>query len=159
MNLSIPGKRYHAFTLIELMVGMIVSGIVLAAALSFLRIISLKVKAGEENKIQAEEMSFFYRTIYSDFKLATGVVKNNEEVEMNSKESSVLYNFERDYITRKSESGSDTFHVTHSIPEMTYDVNAAEILSLQLHLQYNGITQEIFLTRSSDAGTKLTSDD
>lgn len=159
MSWSMSNRRLSAFTLIELMAGMIVSGIILTAAFTFIQIVSGKLKSISTQKGVSEEVSLLYSTLYTDFQTAETVTEEESKLIMHSDSLSVAYEFTGDKILRTFESHTDTFHIPTSQPRLTQHETESEIAGLRFEVYTNGQTQEVHLLRMQDVKSKFRSDD
>jgi type II secretory pathway pseudopilin PulG len=112
MSSSGRNKTLAAFTLLELLVGMIVSGIVLASAFSAWRIVSRQVRTYDERIQAAGELSFFISRFESEVMRAarmTPVSTDALRLELNSR--LLTYRFHEKYVLRAEDLHTDTFFV------------------------------------------------
>ena len=85
-------KKFHAFTLLELLVGMIVSGIVLAATFSAYRITTKQYENYNEKVETISEFSFLVSQLESDFSQAKDLVRLSEnEIQLKISHNAVCF--------------------------------------------------------------------
>jgi prepilin-type N-terminal cleavage/methylation domain-containing protein len=113
MNLSAFHKKIKAFTLLELLVGMILSGIVLTATFSAYRIVTSQYQSYRKKSETLSAFSFFISQFQADFSNATAIIHISEnEIQLNSKKKILDYHFSEKYVLRNDLLRTDTFPVT-----------------------------------------------
>ncbi|HET6990659.1 MAG TPA: type II secretion system protein [Bacteroidia bacterium] len=156
MKLFSRHKKLKAFTLLELLVGMILSGIVLTATFSAYRIITRQYETYCDKSETISELSFFVSQFQSDFSNATNITRISEnEIQLQSGKRILDYKFSGKRVLRNDFSRTDTFNV--SVPEMetfwkSEKVNSENQESDELHLQINfenRKTEKIYLKMSN----------
>lgn len=109
MNLFSSDKRLPGFTLVELMAGMVASGIVIACVWSAGYIINKQFTQSYNSKKRSENLSFFYRCLHNDFYRTAEVKQFDNRLSMIGQNERVEYYFHENYSLRKSEGIVDTF--------------------------------------------------
>ena len=108
---SIPGKL-PAFTLLELMVGMVVSGIVLASTFSAYRIVQKQTSGYSAHAREELELSFFASQFSKDFYSESRLVRQNEfEFSLAQKNRVLNFRIGGHSILRTVADHTDTFRV------------------------------------------------
>lgn len=116
MNCSGKYKSLQAFTLLELLVGMILSGIVLGATFSAYRIVSKEAVQFRDQSKSANELSFFLNHLHSDFYRSVKINSDEEErIHLIQKKRELIYRFSAEYVLRSEQEHTDTFFV--SVPK------------------------------------------
>ncbi|HTF05147.1 MAG TPA: prepilin-type N-terminal cleavage/methylation domain-containing protein [Bacteroidia bacterium] len=109
MSSSSADIRLKGFTLLELLIGMIVSTIVLGATFSAYHIIAKQACVYQEKTKMNEELSLFHSRLMSDFQNNTPVfLLSPFELRMDE----AVYHFQESYTLRKTGEHIDTFFVT-----------------------------------------------
>lgn len=126
-NCFVSHKQFRAFTLLELLIGMIVSGIVLSAGFSAWRIVSKEAEHFRAQGKSAIEISFFKSHFTSDFHQSDRFYSEQEnEIRMIQQKRVLIYQFSADYVLRKDGDHTDTFFVSVKDPELfSHDEKAA----------------------------------
>jgi prepilin-type N-terminal cleavage/methylation domain-containing protein len=157
MNLSGADIRLKGFTLLELLVGMIVSAIVLGAAFSAYHIIARQTMAYQEKTGTNEDLSLFHCRLMCDFQNAeTTVVASPFELHLKG----VVYLFHDTYVLRKNNEHIDTFFVTITScegfvqGEQNVDPEVG-IDQVRLKMISGKHEEEIILLKSGDAKSAL----
>ncbi|MDQ3109895.1 MAG: type II secretion system GspH family protein [Bacteroidota bacterium] len=108
-------NRIKAFTLLELLVGMILSGIVLTATFTAYRIITRQYESYNGKSAAITEVSFLVSQLQADFENAATLIYNSENRISLQSESRVLeYRFREKYVLRNDLLRVDTFFVAVS---------------------------------------------
>jgi prepilin-type N-terminal cleavage/methylation domain-containing protein len=134
-------KQFRAFTLLELLVGMILSGIVLTATFSAYRIVTRQYEVYRDKSESVSELSFFVSQIQADFSGATTIIRVSEnKISLKSEKRTIEYDFSAKYVFRNDFSRTDTFSI--SVPEIeTYSksekTNSDNQEADELHLKIN----------------------
>jgi hypothetical protein len=134
-------KYLKAFTILELLVGMILSGIVLTATFTAYRITTRQYESYREKSGMLTEVSFLVSQLEADFEKAKSVTRNSESNIMLQSENSMLeYHFSEKYVLRNNFLRTDTFHVAITAIETfsrTEKINSDESIIDELHLLLN----------------------
>jgi prepilin-type N-terminal cleavage/methylation domain-containing protein len=149
-------KQFKAFTLLELLVGMILSGIVLTATFSAYHIITKQYEAYRDKTKSIAEFSFFVSQLQSDFSNATTILRISEnEIRLQSEKKVLEYEFSGKEVLRNDFFRTDTFLIavpeieTFRKSEKTNSVNQ-ESDELQVKINFDGKTiKKIYLKNSS----------
>jgi prepilin-type N-terminal cleavage/methylation domain-containing protein len=104
-------NKLKAFTLLELLVGMIVSGIVVAACFNAYRVVTLQFKAYKTTSAAYENFSFFESQFRADFQQAKEISGNEHTVQFISREKKTGWQFREKYALRNDGNVTDTFFV------------------------------------------------
>lgn len=105
-------KQFKAFTLLELLVGMILSGIVLTATFNAYRIITRQYESYNEQSSTITQVSFFVSQLQSDFENALTVIYDPEnKIRLQSEAKMLEYRFGEKYILKDDHLRIDTFFV------------------------------------------------
>jgi prepilin-type N-terminal cleavage/methylation domain-containing protein len=131
-------KQLHAFTLLELLVGMILSGIVLTATFSAYHIITRQYEMYTVQSDSDAEVSFFVSQLQDDFANADTALRVSEnEIQLRSKERMLEYGFSERRVLRNDLSRMDTFRVSITGIETYYKkekTNSDAALFDELHV-------------------------
>lgn len=106
-------RRLPAFTLIELIIAMALSGIVIGIIYSSYMIIEKQynlIKLRDQKISQIKNLNFM---LENDFKECESIIKNLNEISLKKEGNSnfIVYNFEENYIIRNKLNNLDTFWV------------------------------------------------
>lgn len=154
-------KKLRAFTLLELLVGMIVSGIVLTATFSAYRIVSHQNLDYSARSKSATDLSFFMSRFAVDFSAKGKVYRLTEnEISFEQEKRKLLYRFSEKNILRSEEAHTDTFFVAaiavssffESIP---VDGENQEADELHLRLLTDGQKEDAVFTKGKSAKNKM----
>jgi prepilin-type N-terminal cleavage/methylation domain-containing protein len=106
-------KKLKAFTLLELLVGMILSGIVLASTFTAYRIVTRQYETYRDKSISVTEVSFFVSQLEFDFMNASEIVLQSEnKIQLQSEKRLLQYLFSEKYVLRNDQERTDTFYVS-----------------------------------------------
>jgi prepilin-type N-terminal cleavage/methylation domain-containing protein len=134
-------KQFRAFTLLELLVGMIVSGIVLTATFSAYRIITKQYENYRDKSESNSEVSFFASQLEFDFANSENIKFISEnEIELRSEKRIMDYRFSEKRILRNDFLRVDTFIVSVSGIETflkSEKVNSENSEMDELHVMMN----------------------
>jgi prepilin-type N-terminal cleavage/methylation domain-containing protein len=157
MSSSVTDIRLSGFTLLELLIGMIVSAIVLGATFSAYHIIAKQVTIYQEKTKTDEELSLFHSRLMLDFQNGHSVFLISD-LELRMQQT--VYLFHEEYTLRKNGERTDTFFVTinacrsfktgeeNNDPETCID-------EVRLKLNTGKREEEIILKKSIDAQSAL----
>lgn len=105
-------KTLNAFTLLELLVGMILSGIVLVATFTAYRVVTRQYETYRDKSQSVTEISFFISRLESDFANASKIISLSEnKIQLQNEERSFEYTFAAKYVLRSNSEKTDTFFV------------------------------------------------
>jgi prepilin-type N-terminal cleavage/methylation domain-containing protein len=156
-------NKLKAFTLLELLIGMIVSGIVMSAIFAALNIVHRQQLSYEKTSEKNRQLSFFLSTFNTDFAESRNMnCPGENEVIFSSPSKNITYDFHSLYALRKSEE-TDTFFV--SVPELKALKNSEVVGEglpadeLQLSIEISDKKELFELKKFPDAKTKLEEDD
>jgi prepilin-type N-terminal cleavage/methylation domain-containing protein len=108
--ISFIHKKLKAFTLLELLVGMIISGIVIAAGFNAYRIISIQFKTYKETSAVYSSFSFFETQFRKDFRNAKEISAEDENsIQFISGEKKTDWRFSKRFSLRNEGTVTDTF--------------------------------------------------
>lgn len=136
-------KQLKAFTLLELLVGMILSGIVLTATFTSYKIITTQHNNYRDRSKSITELSFFTSQLEADLSNAKTVLFiSGNEIQLAAPEHILKYSFTEKYILRNDLSRIDSFNVSitrlecfkKSEPVTTENTEADEI-RLQINME------------------------
>lgn len=154
-------KQFGAFTLLELLVGMILSGIVLTATFSAYRIVTRQYEIYRDRSESVSELSFFVSQLQADFSDATAVIRVSEnEISLQSEKRILEYNFSGKQVLRNDFSRTDTFSI--SVPEIeTYwksektNSDNQEADELHLKINFEGKRIEKYFLKTGNAKSEI----
>jgi prepilin-type N-terminal cleavage/methylation domain-containing protein len=161
MKLSLFHKKLKAFTLLELLVGMIVSGIVLTATFSAYKIVTGQYQAYRNRSASVSELSFFVSQMHSDFSNSSRVVRRSgDNIQLKSEKGLIEYYFTEKYILRNDLLRIDTFKVSVTGIETLWKaekVNSEEETIDELHIQinYEGKHEEKIYLKDTDPKSEI----
>lgn len=155
-----PPKSLAAFTLLELLVGMILSGIVLTATFSAYHIITRQYEIYTVKSEADAEVSFFVSQLQFDFAHADHIVRISEyEIQLQSEKRLLEYGFSEKRVLRNDFSRMDTFNVSVSSLETFWKSekqNASDAQVDELHVKLNVSGEKIekiyLKTKSAKSG-------
>lgn len=104
-------EKFRAFTLPELLVAMIVSGIVLGAVFSALHIVSARAMQFRESSKTSVDCSLMLAQLSIDFHRAETVCKTNSGFSIGENGNPLQYEFGETYVIRRMKEHVDTFAV------------------------------------------------
>lgn len=150
MNTSLGNNKLNCFTLAELLIGMIVSGIILTAGWNAFHIIQKQSQNSASIKVYVSEISLFHRILLNDYEKAdTAQVENNAIYFHGIGNDPVAYHVSDRYVTRTFHSHIDTFIVK------LRDVNLSENNILKFTILIGDETEEMILCRRASAKEKI----
>jgi prepilin-type N-terminal cleavage/methylation domain-containing protein len=158
-------KKLNAFTLLELLVGMIVSGIVLTATFSAYKIVTGQYETYRNRSAAVSELSFFVSQMQSDFSNSLRVVRRpGNKIQLQSEKRTVEYYFTEKYILRNDLLRIDTFKVSVTGIETLWKaekVNSEEDAVDELHIQmnYEGKREEKIYLKTVDPKSEIDRED
>ena len=131
MNFSCAKYEVKAFTLLELLTGMIVSAIVLGATFSAWKIISRQSMRYEEQADRTRELSLLHSRFVTDMANSDSTYDDGTTMSAYKRRHAdmrcfVRYTFEEEYTLRVSDNHTDTFHVTAFRNYITHDRSAED---------------------------------
>src|SRR4051812_29683995 len=140
-------KRLKAFTLLELLVGMIISGIVVAACFNAYRIIGGQFKTYRETTAVYDSFSFFEAEMQREFSDAKDVERvSGNEIRMIYEDRDINWQFKEKYALRNDGNETDTFFVSVRKAEMFSDGEKEDgdvtVNQVKLILDINGHSLE-----------------
>jgi len=153
-------RMFPAFTLLELLVGMIISGMVLAVTFSAFHIVS-KQTAGYRLKTQSmEEVSFFVSRLNADFSDAKNAAfVSGKAIRLEFPQRSLEYRFRGKYVLHIEKDHTDTFYVAVDAAGVFNDGIKVEeesaIDELRLELTIEGKREMLFFKKEKDAKTVI----
>ncbi|MFC4816004.1 MULTISPECIES: type II secretion system protein [unclassified Flavobacterium] len=111
-------KKLQSFTLAELIVVMIITGIVVGLAFSVLRIIQKQIEVIGKDNEKAVEVVFLEQMLWSDFNRMQIVETTHlRQLKMKSELDSVVYDFKEDFVLRNR----DTIRVKATIENVFFE--------------------------------------
>ena len=154
-------NSFKAFTILELLVGMILSGIVLTATFTAYRVTLKQFQSYSERSATLTEISFFTSQLEADFEKAKMVKRISENVMLLESEKTALeYRFTDKYVLRNNFLQTDTFHVTIAGTETFMKsgkviADDAETDELHVWLNMDGKQEEKIYRKETDPKTEL----
>ena len=161
MKSFILHKRLKAFTLLELLVGMILSGIVLTATFTAYRIITRQYETYRDKSKSITEVSFFVSQLQFDFADATTITRNSEnEILLQSDNKILEYRFSEKYVLRNDLSRVDTFNVSVSGIETFLKsektvLENSDIDQLHIMMNFEGKKEEKIYVRTNNPKSEI----
>jgi prepilin-type N-terminal cleavage/methylation domain-containing protein len=154
-------KELKAFTLLELLVGMILSGIVLAATFTAYRVVTRQYETYRDKSKSITEVSLFVAQLESDFENATTITLASENrIHLQFEKRMLEYRFSEKYVLRNDFMRTDTFNVSVAQTEAfrqsgKINSESAEIDELRLRINYEGETEEKIYIKTKDPKTEI----
>jgi prepilin-type N-terminal cleavage/methylation domain-containing protein len=149
MSTSKSIVKLKGFTLLELLIGLVVAGIVLSAIWSAYLIIMKRAALQQQAILKSEDVSLFSSRMMKDFYEADTLFLKGENVLVLSKQdSTVEYRIEAEYTLRSRNNHTDTFHVE------ARDV-AIKNNSLKLDLQFNERLQTLSWSKPASSAHRF----
>jgi hypothetical protein len=149
------GKKLHAFTLLELMAGMIASGIVITAIWTALHFVGARMQVNADAGRAGEEASLFYRVFAMEYERARTIIAEEDRVTFADSVSgkTICYSFYEDMVVRNDFIRTDTFIVAvRGLQSETAGEEESKFLERISFTMVNGnSTQDVFLQRSHTA--------
>ena len=106
----ICGKKTKAFSFLEIMVAIIISGVVMSTAYSVYIFVNKQYIKLNTIKADVRDYFEFSSTVSRDFELAKKVVKTNDySISMEQTDKTINYQFEGEYVLRTIHFQTDTF--------------------------------------------------
>jgi hypothetical protein len=151
------GCTLPAFTLLELLTGMIVSSIVVAAAFSAFHIVGKQHSLYHERHESSSEASYFCSMLRRDFARAEVIEHSNGQLVCRTSQSSVNYKLLADAVLRSTTAHTDTFRVQVNRWQLGHTAVPGH-LALEAELTVNGTPLPFQLIKTLSAGQQLAAD-
>lgn len=136
--------KLKAFTILELLVAIFISGMVISAAYSVFIFSNKQIYKFTSIKANIRDYFEISSTLKRDFESAQKVLQVNEqELEMHLSDKTISYRFETNYITRHINMQTDTFHFSTTIIELNtlmYNLNENLVDYIKLDINNNAIS-------------------
>lgn len=113
-------KKINAFTLIELIIGMIVGSIVMGICYSAFSMTSLQFLDYSSKREVVNDLMQFNSVFSNDFVNSKEAYFINNDLTLFNTESKLKYHFDTNYVLRKADLVIDTFNVTSSNITINY---------------------------------------
>ncbi|MGL5892473.1 MAG: PulJ/GspJ family protein [Bacteroidia bacterium] len=150
------GHKLPAFTLLELLVGMIISSIVLAAAFSAWNIVARQHALYRSRHDASTEASFFCSTLRHDFSRADVYNGNSDVLTLQLGNKTLTYKNAPPVVLRNNGFQTDTFFV--QVNRWTYNTGLSDssgTASVQLEISVNSTPLPLLITRQRSAAEQL----
>ncbi len=108
-------KRLAAFTLLEMLIGMLISGLVVAAAFSAFRMVSMQHKRYSERSAALHQLIHFRHALGYDFFHADSVLTSDEQTIRVFGKREVAYHFTEQFVVRNDGQATDTFLIKNTV--------------------------------------------
>lgn len=109
-SVSSAGNKIKAFSFLEIMVAIVISGVVMSTAYSVYIFVNQQYIKLNTIKADVRDYFEFSSTISRDFELAKKVVKTNDyTISMEQTDKTINYQFEGEYVLRVINFHTDTF--------------------------------------------------
>jgi hypothetical protein len=154
-------RSLKAFTILELLIGMILSGIVLTATFTAYRITTQQYKSYSEKSVTITEVSFLVSTLGTDFEKAKTIIRSFENnIVLQSENSMLEYRFSEKYVLRNNFLRCDTFHVAVTsietfIRSVKVNPGETEIDELHLLLDVEGKKEEKIYRKGTNSKAEI----
>ncbi|MCL9806431.1 type II secretion system GspH family protein [Flavobacterium amniphilum] len=117
-------KKVHSFTLAELIVVMIITGIIVGLAFSVLRIIQKQIEVIGKDNEKAVQVVFLEQMLWHDFNRMQNVESlGKNQLKMKSELDSVVYDFKESFVLRNQ----DTIKVAAAVEEVFFESDKVRI--------------------------------
>ena len=103
--------KFSAFTILELILVMILSGLVISIGYLAYSIANQQLTSYRTTSKKIEDFSQFSKIIKSDFAKSERIIKKGGGFECQHLEETISYNIQYDFVARSSSLGSDTFSI------------------------------------------------
>ncbi|KAB2859604.1 MAG: prepilin-type N-terminal cleavage/methylation domain-containing protein [Flavobacteriales bacterium] len=145
--------KLKAFSILELMVAILISGIIISAAFSVFIFSNKQFFKFTAIKTDIRDYFELSSSLKRDFEMAKKVIKkSDEQVEMQLTDKNIIYQFGANYITRTTALHSDTFMFSSTNIELNMLTNNNENLidylkldvkdnTLSFHKDYGAIAK------------------
>ncbi|MCF6347004.1 MAG: type II secretion system GspH family protein [Flavobacteriaceae bacterium] len=144
-------KKVKAFTLAEMLVVLVISGIVISLTMLILSLVQKQLKIIQTNNNQTTEIRLLERALWQDFNKHRLFYNNTkQQLHCISEIDTVLYTFKEDYIIRNK----DTMNVPIFKTTTYLDGNPVKekhIDAIELQLSKEIADKKIFIYTSKDA--------
>ncbi|MFL5763638.1 MAG: PilW family protein [Bacteroidia bacterium] len=145
-------KKLEAFTLMELLVGMIISSLVISFGYGIYQVVQEQFRQYKTVKTELMQAAIFRSVLENDFFSADEVYGSREDLTINSKTGAIRYEFGREFILRRVEGSIDTFHIASSEIALTPALEESDLLS---SCEFDGVVcdeiQHFIFSKSYDA--------
>ena len=154
-------KQFKAFTLLELLVGMILSGIVLTATFTAYRITTKQYETYSSKSKSITEISFFVSQLQADFSNATTIIQNSENTfQLQSGKRILEYKFAAKNVLRNDFKQIDTFNVAVTGVEAFYksekvNTENSEVDELHIRINFEGKTEKKIFLKTKDPKAEI----
>ena len=161
MRSLIRHNELKAFTLLELLVGMILSGIVLAATFTAYRVVTRQYETYRDKSKSITEVSLFVSQLEADVENAILITLGSEnKINLQSAQRILEYRFSEKYVLRNDQSRTDTFAVSVKQIETFYKsekINSenSAVDEFRVRINYEGKTEEKIYVKPKDPKTEL----
>jgi prepilin-type N-terminal cleavage/methylation domain-containing protein len=131
-------KRIAAFTLLEMMIGMLISGLVVAAAFSAFRIVASQHKRYKMRHADLSQVANFRQALAHDFFRADSLLTGEANTIRIFGKQVVEYHFSEKFVLRDDGQVRDTFFVSSTsmrINQQTAEASKPHVLLHALEMQ------------------------
>jgi Tfp pilus assembly protein PilE len=132
--LKISGQKVTGFTIVEILITMIVSGIVVLSAFQFYNIFNKLLLQKSRTMAEGKEIIQFYDVLKNDVAKAITMKSSGKELLMEIPEKKIRYEFFNDYVVRIQNAMADTFLVDiidmNTIKDLTTGYDKSIILEI-----------------------------
>jgi len=137
--------RLKAFSFLEVLFSIVISGIIISTAYSIYVYTYQRFYRFTEIKTEIRDYFEFNATLNRELETSKKIIQlNQDELEVQLVDKTIIYAFQADYVLRTLESSTDTFF----FPVSTIDISVINELSEELLVDY------IELEAVDDGGTK-----
>lgn len=104
-------RKLDAFTLVEMMAVMVITGLVAFAVLSAMNQVQLWYQKGVQMESEAVDILHFHHQLSSDIWLANSVEEEGGQLILKSSKATIVYEFHGDEVIRKQNYQEQVFHL------------------------------------------------
>jgi competence protein ComGF len=142
-------SQLKAFTLMEIIVSMVLTGIITAASLSlYLNYSNLVRKKNNQMHCSKENLQF-YQIFKHEFDQALVIKKFKEQVTFVLPDKAIVsYEFDPDFIVRSKKEQLDTFFIKAEDFEALQDKSTSNCIVIKMTLQSCGESYPVFLNKT-----------
>ena len=154
--MQLVNKKIAAFTLSEMLVVLVISGIVISLSLLVLNLVQQQVRSISRFQEVQSETQLLQRALWQDFN-RHDINFSRQQLVCISEVDTVIYKFDKNYILRNS----DTLKIPVSKVQLYLDGNLVtdtNLDALELQLSLDQIDKNIFVFKDKDAAYFMNDD-
>lgn len=154
-------KKLRAFTLMELLVGMVLSGIVVAACFTAYEVMAGRYGSYQRTNATIRDAAWLHGQLGKDFARAQLVTGTSEQIRLALPgQGSVQYVFSSSFVLRKDSLVTDTFHLPSTEVSLLMDHEAVKneqqpVDELVLRTVINGEPEQLHFMKYYPADVRM----